>query len=555
MGVGIADGYEPKHQASPQQLLQEVAPLCEGMYEAQVMCDQVRRRLVAIANDLEHHSSSCSSGDAQLRQQQRWTAFDELLTRFHDFLERFVRQEVVFRLTSKRVVVRKTRAFHEVLDGFLKDAIASEGDVQEPQDEVHEWHDRFENACVNLHIVFAELSRDRMALLRDLIDLQSQQEALTLVMYEYKRPAGTYTKPELQVIQNAFNTITRFSRAKAPVVPKWFLPLHDVEFERRALTETPSATSTGVEVHRGMFNEAVVLVTFVRGDLEPQQQAAFVKAVVPWFEMSGQHPNVTRLYGASHVGELFFATESSENGTLDGFVVKNPTLLWVKLFEVAQGLQFLHEHKLVHGDVKPSSILIDGEGIAKIADNIAALLDLHDSESEAAWRRAPENLNNDENDVPTLACDVYAFGTCIEQAAKLASSLSESDTVDQFPTNPEILSKDQSIFLRQMCAELPEQRPNMAMIVEKLREFAEAEDLARQRHADDLAADARNAAVSVERRSTFDDFPANSSRRGRSKETKDQKRERKKREREDKEKRRQVWKESRQKSGHSCALQ
>lgn len=550
MGVGIADD-ETKRPAWPQ-LLQETARLCEGMFEAQVMCDQVRRRIEAIASALERRSNSSSNNnnsandqDESVHQQQLWATFIDLLTRFHDFLERFVRREVAFRLSSKLVVVRKTRAFHEALDKFLNDMTRVQ---DEPQDEVHEWHDRFDNACVNLHIVFADLSRDRMALLRDLMDLQLQQEALTLIMYEYKRPTGTYTAPELQVIQNAFNTITRFSRAKAPVVPKWFIPLHDVEFEQTALTENQSAI--GVAVYRGMYGEAAVLVTFVRANLEPQQRAAFEKAVASWYQDSGQHPHLSRLYGASHVGELFFATESSKNGTLDAFVVEHPTFLWEKLHEAAQGLHFLHEQKLVHSDVKPSSIIISAEGVAKIADNIVASLDLHGATNEASWRRAPENLNGDENAVPTLASDVYAFGNCIKQAVKLASSFSEPDTVDQFPTEPVSLREDQSTLLRQMCAELPEQRPDMILVVSKLREYVEVELLARERrHAEDLAADA---AKSVVRGSTFEGPPASVGKRAPKDETKAEKKVRRKRE---KEERKRVRRLSRSDSGTKCVLQ
>ncbi|GAB9474341.1 hypothetical protein Gpo141_00011471 [Globisporangium polare] len=560
MGVGIAD-HETKRAAWPQ-LLQETPRLCEGMFEAQVMCDQVRRRLEAIARALErcnsNKASSANDQDEQL--QQLWATFADLVTRFVDFLERFVRREVVFRLTSKRVVVKTSKAFHEALDGFLKDAARVK---DEPQDEVHEWHDRFDNACVNLHIVFQDLSRDRMALLRDLMDLQSQQEALTLIMYEYKRPAGTYTAPELQVIQNAFNTITRFSRAKAPVVPKWFIPPHDVEFERDALTE--NQISTGVEVHRGTYGEAAVLVTFVRAELEPQQREAFEKAVASWFQYGGQHPHLSRLYGASHVGELFFATERlSENGSLDVFVAKNPSLLWEKLYEAAQGLQFLHEQKLVHGDVAPSSVIINAEGAVKIADNIVASLDLPNSTNEASWRRAPENLHGDESAVPTFASDVYAFGSCITQTAKLASSLSEPDTVDQFPTESVSLSEDQSTLLRQMCAELPEQRPDMTLVVNKLREYAEAEQLSReQRHAAELAANAAKLVVRRHtsdslpaRRHTFDSSPPTASWRHKLKETKEQRQERRKRDKEAKENQRRHKKSfSRQSSDSKCVLQ
>ncbi|KAF9023993.1 kinase-like domain-containing protein, partial [Rhodocollybia butyracea] len=79
---------------------------------------------------------------------------------------------------------------------------------------------------------------------------------------------------------------------------------------------------------------------------------------------------------------------------------------------VASGVAFLHFHKLVHGDIRAASILIDEQGNPCLADtgllkilDASPLMQYGGSASNYRWM-APELLNDSER---TFASDVYAF--------------------------------------------------------------------------------------------------------------------------------------------------
>ncbi|KAF9022572.1 kinase-like domain-containing protein, partial [Rhodocollybia butyracea] len=79
---------------------------------------------------------------------------------------------------------------------------------------------------------------------------------------------------------------------------------------------------------------------------------------------------------------------------------------------VANGVAFLHSHKLVHGDIRAASILIDERGNPRLADTgLLKILDasplMQDGGSTSTYRwMAPELFNNSKR---TSASDVYAF--------------------------------------------------------------------------------------------------------------------------------------------------
>jgi len=85
------------------------------------------------------------------------------------------------------------------------------------------------------------------------------------------------------------------------------------------------------------------------------------------------HPHVIRVYDFEESeGRLYLVTEYAAGGSLAEKLKKGP-LPWEEALritcEVAAGLEALHDQLgIVHRDVKPSNILLDQEGRAKVAD-------------------------------------------------------------------------------------------------------------------------------------------------------------------------------------------
>ncbi|XP_031248732.1 mitogen-activated protein kinase kinase 10-like [Pistacia vera] len=71
-------------------------------------------------------------------------------------------------------------------------------------------------------------------------------------------------------------------------------------------------------------------------------------------------------------GEICFVMEHMEGGSLSDALHVRETLSEDVIARVAyrmlKGLQYLHGLRIVHGDIKPSNLLINGEGEVKIAD-------------------------------------------------------------------------------------------------------------------------------------------------------------------------------------------
>ncbi|KAJ6587629.1 kinase-like domain-containing protein, partial [Mycena vulgaris] len=91
---------------------------------------------------------------------------------------------------------------------------------------------------------------------------------------------------------------------------------------------------------------------------------------------------------------------------------------------ISQGLAFLHDQKIVHGDLRGSNILVDDNGHACLTDfGLAVLSDATttqtpDGAGSVQWM-APELFNPTafglQNPARTPASDIYAFGcVCLE---------------------------------------------------------------------------------------------------------------------------------------------
>src|ERR671935_1587880 len=133
------------------------------------------------------------------------------------------------------------------------------------------------------------------------------------------------------------------------------------------------------------------------------------------------HPNiVTILDRGEDEGRQFLVFELVEGRTLKEVLDEEGWLPVRRALEiaiqVARGLAFAHEHGLVHRDVKPQNVILNGDGRAKVTDfGIARSLDVQGVTQSGAVLGtsnyiAPEQASGQPVDRTT---DVYSLGVVL----------------------------------------------------------------------------------------------------------------------------------------------
>jgi serine/threonine-protein kinase len=146
-------------------------------------------------------------------------------------------------------------------------------------------------------------------------------------------------------------------------------------------------------------------------------------------EVSIRHPNVVRVYGAGAKDGRLFVTMQYVDGTdlarvLAGGNRLAPPHAAAIIAQVADGLDAAHARGIVHRDVKPANVLIEGDGDAMhcVLTDFGLMKNVHaDSEQLTVAGSflgtcdyaAPEQLMGERIDARV---DVYALGCMLYQA-------------------------------------------------------------------------------------------------------------------------------------------
>ncbi|GMF35613.1 unnamed protein product [Phytophthora fragariaefolia] len=331
--------------------------------------------------------------------------------------------------------------------------------------------------------------------------------------------------------------------------PKWFIPPYEVEFDPQESLGHGAFAS----VHMGTWLGTPVVIkklVSVRSqpsaktkNVEPQSSVVFYRELSIWYRLN--HPYVVKLYGGCHVGgQPFFVCEPASNGRLDAYLHRFESRgigeasaytsdysrglststtsrstsgfgrstsntssteyssesaasyrrceAWQKLRQSALGLQYLHQHSIVHGDLKCDNILVAADGTAKLTDfGLSTIRRYVTSEQEQSstssvvgaqrWK-APECLAGGP---PSFESDVYSFGMCVLQAVsgEFPWGPRMPDAAVRFhvrrgalPPRPKGFEDDAHWdLIRQMCCFDPAQRLKLPVVVQRLTRFADLE--------------------------------------------------------------------------------
>lgn len=140
-----------------------------------------------------------------------------------------------------------------------------------------------------------------------------------------------------------------------------------------------------------------------------------------------QHPNIARVLdgGSTEDGLPYLVMEFIEGILITEYCDNNHLTIHerLELFRVVCGaVQFAHQHMVIHRDIKPGNILVDGEGNPKLLDfGIAKLLD-EDIEGEGltktgAWHLTPDYASPEQikGEQINAASDIYSLGILLYQ--------------------------------------------------------------------------------------------------------------------------------------------
>ena len=156
------------------------------------------------------------------------------------------------------------------------------------------------------------------------------------------------------------------------------------------------------------------------------------------------------------------------------YVEWNATKRAICAFGVAAGLCFMHENGVIHRDIKPDNILLDGNMYPLVSD-FGLSRKMPEDQNEMTRRvgtplyMAPELL---EGGSYNAAVDVYAYGVMLYELFTLNFPFRNTCHVREIdPFKHEYIPEEWQNLIEQCCNKDPNGRPTMRQVVEMIKDL------------------------------------------------------------------------------------
>ncbi|XP_031493169.1 mitogen-activated protein kinase kinase kinase 1-like [Nymphaea colorata] len=193
-----------------------------------------------------------------------------------------------------------------------------------------------------------------------------------------------------------------------------------------------------------------------------------------------EHQNIVRYLGTDKEdGRLYIFLELVTQKSLASLYQRyhlQDSQVSVYTRQILNGLKYLHDRGVIHRDIKCANILVDANGMVKLADfGLAKQVDklqvLNSCKGSAYWM-APEVVNPDKP--YGLSADIWSLGcTVLEMLTGQVPYANLEPTAALFtigqgkpPSIPFRLSKDARDFIKQCLQVNPDSRPSAADLLD-----------------------------------------------------------------------------------------
>lgn len=212
--------------------------------------------------------------------------------------------------------------------------------------------------------------------------------------------------------------------------------------------------------------------------------------------MSFNHPSILKFVGYSPVDfenapKPTIVTEFSSNGSLQNVIDKasdypnwNDTKSLIVIYGIVAGMSFLHEHKILHNDLKPSNILLDDDFHPKIADFGLSQVIAKDEDNSSKTlnvKGTPNYIAPEvwDDQIYSEASDVYSFGILLYElvfkqkafAGLKPVQIGFKVTSNERPQFPQGIKSKAFVSLIKRCwAQNPKARPSFKELMIELKD-------------------------------------------------------------------------------------